>query len=104
MSDEKALIDRLREMANDKNKGRYSIGEYWNVCDEAADEIERLRAMADDKKTCRYSICDKDPVIAARRARAWNALRRLNLCRCDLHEYCEHCYPLEFRHGGIWHL
>jgi hypothetical protein len=32
MSDERALIDRLRE--------------YWNVCDEAADEIERLRADA----------------------------------------------------------
>jgi hypothetical protein len=37
------LLHRLREMANDKNKGQYSIGDYWNVCDEAADEIERLR-------------------------------------------------------------
>jgi hypothetical protein len=46
MSDEKALIDRLREMASEKNSCRYSIGEYWNVCDEAADEIERLRADA----------------------------------------------------------
>jgi hypothetical protein len=44
MSDKKALIDRLREMASDKNACRYLIGDYWNVCDEAADEIERLRA------------------------------------------------------------
>jgi hypothetical protein len=43
MSDEKALIDRLREMASDKNACRYSIGDYWNVCADAADEIERLR-------------------------------------------------------------
>jgi hypothetical protein len=43
MSDEKALIDRLREMASDKNACRYSIGDYWNVCDEAAAEIESLR-------------------------------------------------------------
>jgi hypothetical protein len=53
MSDEKALIDRLREMASDKNNGRYSIGDYWNVCDEAADEIERLR---EDAMRWRYFI------------------------------------------------
>jgi hypothetical protein len=53
MSDEKALIDRLREMASDKNNGRYSIGDYWNVCADAADEIERLR---EDAMRWRYFI------------------------------------------------
>jgi hypothetical protein len=37
------LVTRLRAMANDKNTGQYAIGDYWNICDEAADEIEWLR-------------------------------------------------------------
>jgi hypothetical protein len=40
---DKDLVSRLRAMANDKNTGKYSSGDYWNICDEAADEIEWLR-------------------------------------------------------------
>jgi hypothetical protein len=45
---------------------------------------------------------DVAAVNAARKERAYKALRRLDLCRCDHNEYCRHCYPLEFRAGGVW--
>lgn len=35
------LVERLRKLA-DKNKPEIT-GEYWNACEDAADEIERLR-------------------------------------------------------------
>ena len=41
-------------------------------------------------------------VNKARKEAAWKAARRLDLCRCDHHEYCRHCFPVEFRHGGVW--
>lgn len=34
------LVGRLRDMA--RTAGKYDVGDYWNACDEAADEIERL--------------------------------------------------------------
>ena len=46
---------------------------------------------------------DVAAVNAARKDRAWKTLRRLDLCRCDHNEYCQHCYPVEFRPGGVWH-
>ena len=36
--------------------------------------------------------------------KAW-ASRRLDICKCDPQvEYCEHCYPPEFRSGGKWDI
>lgn len=51
-----------------------------------------------------YALTPEDvlAVNADRKHRAWQALRRLDLCRCDHHEYCRHCHPLEFRPGGVW--
>lgn len=36
------ITERLRDLA--RNNGYRGIGEYWNACEEAADEIDRLRA------------------------------------------------------------
>ena len=44
---------------------------------------------------------DVGAVNAARKERAWKAARRLDLCRCDRIEYCDRCYPMEFRPGGV---
>lgn len=51
-----------------------------------------------------YALTPEDiaAVDAARKDRAYIALRRLDLCRCDHHEYCRHCHPVEFRPGGVW--
>jgi hypothetical protein len=46
MNDNERLADRLRKMAT--AAGKYDLGDYWNVCDEAADEIDRLRKLLDE--------------------------------------------------------
>lgn len=38
---------------------------------------------------------------AAKQA-AWGKLD-LTQCKCDHNEYCEHCWPDDFREGGKWH-
>ena len=51
-----------------------------------------------------YALTPEDvaAVNEARKNLALKALRRFDLCRCDHNEYCEHCYPVEFRPGGVW--
>ena len=51
-----------------------------------------------------YALTPEDvaAVNKARKEAAWKAARRLDLCQCDHNEYCRHCYPLEFRAGGVW--
>lgn len=38
----------------------------------------------------------------AAKQKAWGA-RDLTQCKCDHNEYCEHCWPDDFREGGKWH-
>ena len=38
----------------------------------------------------------------AAKQKAWNA-RRIDRCKCDHNEYCDHCWPADFRPGGKWH-
>jgi hypothetical protein len=33
---------------------------------------------------------------------AWDA-RDLTHCKCDHNEYCEHCWPDDFKEGGKWY-
>lgn len=51
-----------------------------------------------------YALTDDEVRILnnAKKDAAWRA-RRLDLCKCDHTEYCRHCYPAEFRAGGVWH-
>lgn len=50
-----------------------------------------------------YALTDDEVRILnkARSDAAWRA-RRLDLCKCDRIEYCRHCWPPEFREGGVW--
>lgn len=41
MSDD--LVERLRDASSRPTRDSLHLGQYWNLCDEAADEIERLR-------------------------------------------------------------
>jgi hypothetical protein len=77
MSNEKALIERLREMASDKNACRYSIGDYVTICREAADEIEWLRKALGSKEM-RASLDELKQMRAAlRRAKDLTQIMRL---------------------------
>lgn len=64
-----------------------------NVQATLAAKTERLYALTTE---------DVAAVNAARKERAFKALRRLDLCKCDHCEYCLHCWPKEFRPGGVW--
>ena len=69
-----------------------------------------LVVMAADRRphcrneTALYALTPEDvaAVNAARKERAYKALRRPDLCQCDHNQYCRHCHPLEFRAGGVW--
>ena len=78
----------------------YGSGLAFNLppCDAGPDDEWQLNPQR------LYALSDEDvaAVNAARKERASKALRRLDLCRCDHNEYCQHCYPVEFRPGGVW--
>lgn len=73
-----------------------------------APDAEELRMWADLGVAATvaplYALTPEDvaAVNKARKEAAWKAALRLDLCKCDHHEYCRHCYPLEFRPGGVW--
>jgi hypothetical protein len=73
-----------------------------------APDAEELRMWADLGVAATvaplYTLTPEDvaAVNATRKERAFKALRRLDLCRCDHTEYCHHCHPVEFRAGGVW--
>lgn len=46
-------------------------------------------------------ICCEHSYKVAKQS-AWDA-RDLTHCKCDHNEYCEHCWPDDFREGGKWH-
>ena len=47
------------------------------------------------------AFCCENSFKAANQ-RAWRA-RDLTYCKCDHNEYCEFCWPADFRPGGKWH-
>jgi hypothetical protein len=47
------LVVLLRAMADKHLLRSYDVGDYWNVCDDAADEIERLQAEIADLRDAR---------------------------------------------------
>lgn len=63
---------------------------------EQADEAKRI-----DKQSAQPEFCCKHSYKVAKQA-AWGALD-LTQCKCDHNEYCEHCWPDDFREGGKWH-
>jgi hypothetical protein len=71
--------------------------------DELKQEIKRLRLnIADyDTLSAQPKFCCELSYKAAKQ-KAWNA-RRIDRCKCDHNEYCDHCWPADFRPGGKWH-
>ena len=51
-----------------------------------------------------YSLTPEEvaAVNKLRARREWMA-RDTARCKCDHNEYCEHCWPMSFRPGGVWH-
>ena len=59
------------------------------------------RAALSAQQSAQPEFCCKHSYKVAKQA-AWGALD-LTQCKCDHNEYCEHCWPDDFREGGKWH-
>jgi hypothetical protein len=60
-----------------------------------------MMAMHDHLKAQQPEFCCEHSYKVAKQA-AWGA-RDLTQCKCDHNEYCEHCWPDDFKEGGKWH-
>lgn len=63
--------------------------------------IAELRAALSSQQSAQPEFCCEHSYKVAKQA-AWGA-RDLTQCKCDHNEYCEHCWPDDFREGGKWH-
>lgn len=63
--------------------------------------LDQLRAVLSAQQSAQPEFCCKHSYKVAKQA-AWGA-RDLTQCKCDHNEYCEHCWPDDFREGGKWH-
>jgi len=61
----------------------------------------RTDALLSSAEPVKAEFCCELSFKAAKQA-AWGA-RDLTQCKCDHNEYCEHCWPSDFRQGGKWH-
>ena len=68
----------------------------------AVDELAEAQPLGTTLNLYALTPEDVAAVNATRKDRASKALRRLDLCECDHNEYCRHCFPVEFRPGGMW--
>ncbi|QQO38611.1 hypothetical protein [Pseudomonas phage TH15] len=62
---------------------------------------DRIVAALSAQQSAQPEFCCKHSYKVAKQA-AWGA-RDLTQCKCDHNEYCEHCWPDDFREGGKWH-
>ncbi|NYS36273.1 DUF551 domain-containing protein, partial [Streptococcus danieliae] len=64
-------------------------------------ELSELRAALSEQQSAQPEFCCKHSYKVAKQA-AWDA-RDLTHCKCDHNEYCEHCWPDDFKEGGKWY-
>ena len=62
---------------------------------------QRIVAAISEQQSAPPEFCCELSYKVAKQA-AWGA-RDLTQCKCDHNEYCEHCWPDDFREGGKWH-
>lgn len=63
--------------------------------------LANLLAALSAQQSAQPEFCCELSYKAAKQ-KAWNA-RDLTHCKCDHNEYCDHCWPADFRPGGKWH-
>lgn len=66
-----------------------------------ANLLAALSAQQSAQQSASPEFCCELSYKAAKQ-KAWNA-RRIDRCKCDQNEYCDHCWPADFRPGGKWH-
>lgn len=72
----------------------------WNPLMTVA-QHKRIVAALSAQQSAQPEFCCKHSYKVAKQA-AWGA-RDLTQCKCDHNEYCEHCWPDDFKEGGKWY-
>ncbi|TRO24874.1 hypothetical protein EQ826_15560 [Ectopseudomonas mendocina] len=72
----------------------------WNPLMTVA-QHERIVAALSAQQSAQPEFYCKHSYKVAKQA-AWDA-RDLTHCKCDHNEYCEHCWPDDFKEGGKWY-
>ncbi len=62
---------------------------------------KRIVAALSAQQSAQPEFCCELSYKAAKQ-KAWDA-RLIERCKCDHSEYCERCWPADFRPGGKWH-
>jgi hypothetical protein len=63
--------------------------------------LESIDALLSSAEPVKAEFCCEHSYKVAKQA-AWGA-RDLTHCKCDHNEYCEHCWPDDFKEGGKWY-
>ncbi len=110
MSDVSELMKRCQRGVG----GRNALDEAHDIMAECYGTLGRLESERD---ALRQQLAERDAQIErlqmqlaacgelsykAAKQKAWGK-RDLTQCKCDHNEYCEHCWPDDFREGGKWH-
>lgn len=82
-------------------KERTSDAELEQYLSAGIAQLESERDALAAQQSAQPEFCCRHSYKVAKQA-AWGA-RDLTQCKCDHNEYCEHCWPDDFREGGKWH-
>ena len=77
----------------------------WDVEANSGRAVDELADQHPGETLHLYALTAEE-VAAVNKHRAgkeWKRQRDLQACQCDHNEYCRHCWPEDFRPGGVWH-
>ena len=100
-----AVACRLDQPVRPRAWALFAANGNYRLWSTEREEVERLAAEAGAPVVPLYALSDDD-VAAVNKRRAgkeWKRQRDLKACQCDHNEYCRHCWPEDFRPGGMWH-
>jgi len=63
--------------------------------------LESIDALLSSAEPVKAEFCCELSFKAAKQ-KEWDA-RLIERCKCDHNEYCEHCWPDDFKEGGKWY-
>ena len=97
------LIDRVAELEREVDRRIEFARRLAKDAAKLDDELTALKAQAalSAQQSASPEFCCELSYKVAKQA-AWGA-RDLTQCKCDHNEYCEHCWPDDFKEGGKWY-
>ena len=76
----------------------------WDVEANSGRAVDALADQHPGETLHLYALTEEEVAAVNKlRARKEWMKRETHRCRCDHNEYCEHCWPVNFRPGGPWY-